>query len=280
LPRASACPVRIGSAPAPLDPGRAPAAREQTCGNARSDLPRQRRRFAQARAPFISLDRKKRELLGGFKNPGRVWSQAAVDVHDHDFRSLADGVAIPYGVDDLSTNWGRITIGTSRNTPAFAAESMRRWWRREGRPRYPHASHLLSLAGNGGSNGAATALWVEVWVRETSRAASACTSPPVIIPRAPPSGIPPSVASFPRSANAGPVSRWSITPPSNASLARPAPPPGSRCLACSTRAATRKESNSFQNGSSRSAPIDTPSSRRGMARFCPIKVRISFCPRP
>ena len=96
--------------------------------------------------PFISLDRKKRELLGGFKNPGRVWSQAAVDVHDHDFRSLADGVAIPYGVDDLSTNWGRITIGTSRNTPAFAAESMRRWWRREGRPRYPHASRLLSLA--------------------------------------------------------------------------------------------------------------------------------------
>ena len=83
-------------------------------------------------------------------------------MHDHDFPSLADGVAIPYGVDELPTNRGRVTIGTFRNTPAFAAGSLARWWRREGRPRYPHASHLLSLAGNGGSNGAATALWLEV----------------------------------------------------------------------------------------------------------------------
>lgn len=122
-------------------------------------LQRQRRRFAQAQAPIISVDTKKRELIGRFKNPGRVWSQAAVDVHDHDFPSLADGVAIPYGVYDLQANRGSVNIGTSRNTPAFAAESIGQWWRREGRQRYPHASRLLILADNGGSNGAATALW-------------------------------------------------------------------------------------------------------------------------
>jgi hypothetical protein len=122
-------------------------------------LQRQRRRFAQEHAPIISVDTKKRELVGNFKNSGQVWSRAALEVHDHDFPSLGHGVAIPYGVYDVQANRGCITVGTSRNTPAFAAESIGQWWRRDGRQRYPEATRLLILADNGGSNGANTNLW-------------------------------------------------------------------------------------------------------------------------
>ena len=122
-------------------------------------LTRQRRRFAQAQAPIISVDTKKRELIGQFKNPGRIWSRAPLPVQDHDFPSLGQGVAIPYGVYDVQANRGCVTVGTSRNTPAFAAESIRQWWLRDGRRRYPQAARLLILADNGGSNGAGTYLW-------------------------------------------------------------------------------------------------------------------------
>lgn len=122
-------------------------------------LQRQRRRFAREHAPIISVDTKKRELVGWFKNAGQVWSQRAVEVHDHDFPSLGQGVAIPYGVYDVQANRGCVTVGTSRNTPAFAAESIGRWWRCDGRQRYPQATSLLILADNGGSNGANTNLW-------------------------------------------------------------------------------------------------------------------------
>lgn len=122
-------------------------------------LQRQRRRFAQEHAPIISVDTKKRELVGRFKNSGQVWSREAVAVHDHDFPSLAQGVAIPYGVYDVQANRGCVTVGTSRNTPAFAAASIGQWWQREGRHRYPHTSRLLILADNGGSNGSDTYLW-------------------------------------------------------------------------------------------------------------------------
>lgn len=122
-------------------------------------LRRQRRRFARAHAPIISVDTKKRELVGRFKNSGRVWSRKAIAVHDHDFPSLGQGVAIPYGVYDVQANRGCVTVGTSRNTPAFAAESICQWWRRDGRERYPKATRLLILADNGGSNGANTNLW-------------------------------------------------------------------------------------------------------------------------
>jgi hypothetical protein len=122
-------------------------------------LARQRRRFGQAHAPIISVDTKKRELVGQFKNPGRVWSRAPIQVHDHDFPSLGQGVAIPYGVYDVQANRGCVMVGTSRNTPAFAVESIRQWWLRDGRRRYPQASRLLILADNGGSNGAMTSLW-------------------------------------------------------------------------------------------------------------------------
>lgn len=119
----------------------------------------QRRRFAQEQAPIISVDTKKRELVGNFKNAGQVWSREPIQVFDHDFRSLGQGVAIPYGVYDLQANRGCVNVGTSSNTPAFAAESIRRWWLSDGRRRYPQATRLLILADNGGSNGADTRLW-------------------------------------------------------------------------------------------------------------------------
>ena len=122
-------------------------------------IARQRRRFAQEQAPIISVDTKKRELVGNFKNAGQVWSREPIQVFDHDFRSLGQGVAIPYGVYDLTANRGRVNVGTSSNTPAFAAESIRRWWLSDGRSRYPNAARLLVLADNGGSNGAGTYLW-------------------------------------------------------------------------------------------------------------------------
>jgi hypothetical protein len=114
----------------------------------------QRRRFSEEQAPIISVDTKKRELVGYFKNPGQVWSRESIQVHDHDFPSLGEGVAIPYGVYDLQANRGCVSVGTSRNTPAFAAASISRWWRCDGCHRYPAASRLLILADNGGSNGA------------------------------------------------------------------------------------------------------------------------------
>ena len=122
-------------------------------------LKRQRRDFEQAHAPIISVDTKKRELVGNFKNPGRLWCQEPIPVHDHDFPSLGHGLAIPYGIYDCQANRGSVVVGTSRNTPAFAAESIRQWWCRDGRRRYPDASRLLILADNGGSNGADSHLW-------------------------------------------------------------------------------------------------------------------------
>ncbi|MBE7537173.1 MAG: hypothetical protein HS122_02015 [Opitutaceae bacterium] len=109
--------------------------------------------------PIISVDTKKRELVGQFKNPGRVWSRAPPPVHDHDFPSLGLGIAIPYGIWRWRGQSRLRPIGTSRNTPDFAAESIRHWWLHDGRRRYPNASRLLILADNGGSNGAVAGSW-------------------------------------------------------------------------------------------------------------------------
>ena len=97
-------------------------------------------------APIISVDTKKRELVGRFKNPGTTWQQQALIVNDHDFRSDAQGIAIPYGVYDLQANRGSVFIGTSYDTSEFAVEAIEKWWRYDGRRRYPGAEHLLILA--------------------------------------------------------------------------------------------------------------------------------------
>ena len=122
-------------------------------------IARQRRRFCHDGLPIISVDTKKKELVGNFKNPGRVWSQQAPPVNDHDFRSQALGIASPYGVLDMTRNRGSVFIGTSHDTPQFAAENIARWWRYSGRKAYPDASQLLILADSGGSNGARVRAW-------------------------------------------------------------------------------------------------------------------------
>ena len=112
----------------------------------------QRTRFAQCDLPIVSIDTKKRELVGNFKNPGRGWTKTPHAVNDHDFRSQADGIAIPYGVYDLRANRGFVVVGTSHDTPDFAADNLVRWWQHDGLERYPDASELLVLADSGGSN--------------------------------------------------------------------------------------------------------------------------------
>jgi len=122
-------------------------------------LNQQCQQFAQNALPIISVDTKKKELVGRFKNAGRVWSQEALRVNDHDFRSQAKGVAIPRGLYDPQANRGSVVVGTSHDTPEFAVEAIVHWWRGEGRHRYAQAPHLLILADSGGSNGARCRLW-------------------------------------------------------------------------------------------------------------------------
>jgi hypothetical protein len=109
--------------------------------------------------PVISVDTKKRELVGPFKNPGAVWSRTARAVLDHDFRSDSVGVAIPYGIYDLALNQGAIFVGDSHDTADFAVDAIGSWWRTEGRFSYPGATQLLVLADNGGSNGSSRRAW-------------------------------------------------------------------------------------------------------------------------
>lgn len=112
-----------------------------------------------AGCPVISVDTKKKELVGLFRNAGATWQKAAIKVNDHDFRSLADGLAVPYGIYDVQANLGTVCVGDSADTPAFAVDCIEIWWRTEGRFRYPGATTLLILADSGGSNGCRPRAW-------------------------------------------------------------------------------------------------------------------------
>ena len=121
-----------------------------------SDL---RQRFQRRGLPIISVDTKKRELVGNFKNPGARWDLSPRLVNDHDFRSDSTGVAIPYGIYDLLANRGSVMVGVSHDTSAFAAHAIAHWWRQEGSTRYPRSRQLLILSDTGGSNGARCRTW-------------------------------------------------------------------------------------------------------------------------
>jgi hypothetical protein len=113
----------------------------------------QRTSFGNRDLPIVSIDSKKKELVGNFKNQGTAWKRKPELVRDHDFRSDAEGMATPYGIYDVRANRGAVFVGTSFDTPDFAAENLARWWEAEGRKRYPGATELLVLADGGGSNG-------------------------------------------------------------------------------------------------------------------------------
>jgi len=115
--------------------------------------------FQQAGWPIISVDTKKKELIGKFKNPGQEWCRDARAVNDHDFEQDALGKAVPYGIYDLMHNHGYVYVGQSADTPQFAVEVIARWWREFGQALSPNADKILILADAGGSNGCRPRLW-------------------------------------------------------------------------------------------------------------------------
>ena len=118
-----------------------------------------RERFQHGRMPIISVDSKKRELVGNFKSSGARWDREAWAVNDHDFLSDAIGVAIPYGIYQPVNNRGSVVVGVSHDTSAFAAHAIAHWWQYEGLPQYPRSRQLLILADSGGSNGCRRRTW-------------------------------------------------------------------------------------------------------------------------
>ena len=114
-------------------------------------LTRLRRRYITLGLPVISVDTKKKEWVGNFKNAGRCWRRRDRDVLDHDYPSWASGQAIPVGVYDMTYNDGYVLVGTSHDTPAFTAAAIRRWWLDVGRWRYAGAKRLLIQADGGGA---------------------------------------------------------------------------------------------------------------------------------
>ncbi len=117
------------------------------------------RRFETQGRPIVSVDTKKRELIGLFKHPGAKWAKAAIPVNDHDFRTAALGVAVSYGSYDSQANRGHLFVGTSHDTAEFAGDARALWWKREGHDRSPCADRILILADCGGSNGNRIAAW-------------------------------------------------------------------------------------------------------------------------
>jgi len=141
------------------------------------------RRFQATTQPVISVDTKKKELIGDFKNAGRQWRPKGqpAPVRVHDFLIPERGKAIPYGVYDLTRNAGWVSVGIDHDTATFAARTIGRWWRKMGRPRYRRARALLITADAGGSNGARVRLWkweLQRLATRTRLAITVCHLPP------------------------------------------------------------------------------------------------------
>ena len=119
----------------------------------------QRTAFSRAGLPIISIDTKKKELIGQFRSSGRAWCRKPHEVNDHDFTSTAEYRAVPFGIYDVTRNEGHVTVGLSNDTPEFAVNAIARWWTREGRRAYPDAAKMLILADCGGTNGCRARAW-------------------------------------------------------------------------------------------------------------------------
>ena len=118
-----------------------------------------RQSFLETSNPIISIDTKKKELLGLFFREGRVFTAEGREVFDHDFPSFATGVVIPHGIYDLKRNRGYVNLGTSHDTSAFGCDSIFQWWTAEGHDAYLNATELLLLCDGGGSNSASQYLF-------------------------------------------------------------------------------------------------------------------------
>ena len=144
------------------------------------------RRFLRTRDPVVSVDTKKKELVGaepGYKNGGREWQPTCtpVTVGVHDFPDKAVPKAVPYGVYDVGANTGWVSVGADGDTATFAVETLRRWWINVGAPKYPKAKRLLISADAGGSNGYRVRLWkweLAQLAQQTGLAITVCHFPP------------------------------------------------------------------------------------------------------
>jgi hypothetical protein len=141
------------------------------------------KRFLAQEMPVISVDTKKKELVGNYQNKGQQWlpEKEPVKVQGHDFPHADTPRAYPYGVYDLERNTGFVNVGTDHDTAAFAVASIRGWWQYEGRRLYPKAKGLLITADGGGSNGSRLRLWkleLQLLADETGLAISVCHFPP------------------------------------------------------------------------------------------------------
>ena len=119
----------------------------------------QKQRFITAGWPIISIDTKKKELIGEFRNNGRTWRRQAEEVNEHDFPGVAKWRAVPFGIYNVPKNEGYVYVGISNDTPEFAVCSIARWWKDEGCRVYPIGSQLLILADSGGCNGCRARAW-------------------------------------------------------------------------------------------------------------------------
>ncbi len=122
-------------------------------------LAHQKSAFLAAGDPIISVDTKKKELIGNFKVSGQSWCKDAIEVSEYNFAGAAECVATPCGIYDVRMNKGYVWVGTSANTPTFAVTAIKSWWLEAGRRVYPDAANLLLLADGGGSNGSRCRAW-------------------------------------------------------------------------------------------------------------------------
>ena len=137
--------------------GRSPVDRDQQF----LYLQQQREAFLAQGQPVLSVDTKKKELVGNFKNAGRIWCEEAPRVNVHDFPSEGQGKAVPYGLYDVAHNLGTVYVGQSADTAAFAVDNLARWCEEEMPQRFPNATKLLIHADCGGSNSVRCRLWKE-----------------------------------------------------------------------------------------------------------------------
>ncbi|MBV8606651.1 MAG: ISAzo13 family transposase [Singulisphaera sp.] len=124
-------------------------------------IARLKQEYLEAGNPILSIDTKKKELLGNFYREGHLLTQGVIETFDHDFPSAASGVVIPHGIYDVRRNDGHVNLGTSHDTGEFACDSIERWWESRGRRLYPRATSILLLCDGGGSNSASQYLFKE-----------------------------------------------------------------------------------------------------------------------
>jgi len=124
-------------------------------------IARLKQEYLKAGNPILSIDTKKKELLGNFYREGHLLTQGVIETFDHDFPSAASGVVIPHGIYDVRRNDGHVNLGTSHDTGEFACDSIERWWESRGRRLYPRATSILLLCDGGGSNSASQYLFKE-----------------------------------------------------------------------------------------------------------------------